>query len=83
MCRYLGRLPIAQERLTELQGGRLRYEMKKPWRDGTHALVFEPRRPGRGVSPTNEHRTPLRDGAAAGFSHGALPRRTLFTREAP
>lgn len=42
VCRYLGRPPIAQERLSELPGGRLRYEMKKVWRDGTHALVFEP-----------------------------------------
>lgn len=42
VCRYLGRPPIAQERLTELPDGRLRYEMKKVWRDGTHALVFEP-----------------------------------------
>ena len=83
VCRYLGRPPIAQERLTELQDGRLRYEMKKPWRDGTHALVFESRRPGRGVSPTNEHCPALRDGAAARISHGALPRRTLFTRGAP
>jgi hypothetical protein len=42
ICRYLGRPPIAQERLERLQGGRLRFTMKKPWRDGTTALVFEP-----------------------------------------
>jgi hypothetical protein len=42
LCRYLGRPPIAQDRLTELDDGRLRYTMKKPWSDGTVALVFEP-----------------------------------------
>lgn len=40
--RRLGRPPIAQDRLTELDDGRLRYTMKKPWSDGTVALVFEP-----------------------------------------
>ena len=42
ICRYLGRPPIAQERLERLSDGRLRFTMKKPWRDGTTALVFEP-----------------------------------------
>jgi hypothetical protein len=42
VCRYLGRPPIAQERLTELPNGRLRYQMKKAWRDGTVALDFDP-----------------------------------------
>lgn len=42
LCRYLARPPIAQDRLTELTDGRLQYVMKKAWRDGTHALVFEP-----------------------------------------
>ncbi|MBI4705097.1 MAG: transposase, partial [Deltaproteobacteria bacterium] len=37
-----GRPPIAQERLDRLADGRLRFTMKKPWRDGTSALVFEP-----------------------------------------
>ena len=42
LCRYLARPPIAQDRLTELPDGRLRYVMKRAWKDGTHALVFEP-----------------------------------------
>ena len=42
LCRYLARPPIAQERLTALADGRLRYEMKRPWRDGTYAVVLEP-----------------------------------------
>lgn len=42
ICRYLGRPPIATDRLEWLADGRLRYTMKKAWSDGTHALVFEP-----------------------------------------
>ena len=42
LCRYLCRPPIAQQRLELLSDGRVRYTMKKPWRDGTLALVFEP-----------------------------------------
>jgi hypothetical protein len=42
VCRYLGRPPIATDRLEWLDDGRLRYTMKKAWSDGTHALVFEP-----------------------------------------
>lgn len=42
ICRYLGRPPIATDRLQWLEDGRLRYTMKKAWNDGTHALVFEP-----------------------------------------
>lgn len=42
MCRYLARPPIAQERLTRRSDGSLRYEMKKAWRDGTHAIVLQP-----------------------------------------
>lgn len=42
LCRYLGRPPIAQERLSLRADGRVQYLMKKPWRDGTRALVFEP-----------------------------------------
>lgn len=42
LCRYLARPPLAQERLTALADGRLRYEMKRPWRDGTYAVVLEP-----------------------------------------
>jgi hypothetical protein len=42
LCRYLGRPPIAQERLECLPDGRIRYTMKKAWRDGTKAIVFQP-----------------------------------------
>jgi hypothetical protein len=42
MARYLGRPPIANDRLTRLDDGRLQLELKRPWRDGTTAFVFTP-----------------------------------------
>lgn len=42
LVRYLARPPIAQDRLELRSDGRVRYTMKKAWRDGTHALLFEP-----------------------------------------
>ena len=42
LCRYLARPPIAQERLEVVPDGRPLYSMKKSWKDGTHALVFDP-----------------------------------------
>ncbi len=42
LCRYLMRLPLAQERLHELADGRLQLLLKQPWRDGTTSVVFEP-----------------------------------------
>jgi hypothetical protein len=42
LCRYLCRPPIAQQRLELCADGLVRYTMKKPWRDGTLCLVFDP-----------------------------------------
>ena len=42
MCRYLARPPIAMERLTEVDDGELRYELKKAWRDGTRFVRLDP-----------------------------------------
>jgi hypothetical protein len=42
LCRYLGRPPIAEERLTRLDDGRLRYELKRAWKDGTHSVLLSP-----------------------------------------
>ncbi len=42
LCRYMCRPPIAQNRLEDIPGGKLSYQLKKPWRDGTVALVLEP-----------------------------------------
>jgi hypothetical protein len=41
LARYLCRPPIAQERLEETAVGKLRYTLKRPWRDGTIAIVLE------------------------------------------
>ena len=40
--RYVGRPPLAQHRLEELPDGRVRYRMKRPWKDGTTSIVFDP-----------------------------------------
>jgi hypothetical protein len=42
MARYLARPPIANDRLSRLDDGRLQLELKRPWRDGTTAFVFTP-----------------------------------------
>lgn len=42
LCRYLTRSPIANSRLSEMGDGKLCYELKRPWSDGTHHVVFEP-----------------------------------------
>ena len=42
LCRYAGRPPVATERLSLLPDGRLRYRLKRRWRDGTTHMIFEP-----------------------------------------
>jgi len=42
LCRYAGRPPVATQRLSELQDGRLLYELRHRWRDGTTHVAFEP-----------------------------------------
>ncbi len=42
LCRYVGRPPVATERLSELPDGRLLYELRHRWRDGTTHVAFEP-----------------------------------------
>jgi Putative transposase/Transposase zinc-binding domain len=42
LCRYGSRPAVATERLTKLSDGRLLYRLKRPWRDGTSAVIFEP-----------------------------------------
>ena len=39
--RYAARPAVATGRLSELSDGRLHYRLKRPWRDGTIAVVFE------------------------------------------
>jgi len=42
LCRYITRPPVAQNRLERRSDGKLELTFKKPWRDGTRALVLEP-----------------------------------------
>ena len=42
LCRYIARPPIAQQRLYVLQDGRVRYDMKRVWKNGTKAIVLSP-----------------------------------------
>ena len=42
LCRYITRPPVAQDRLERRSDGKLELSFKKPWRDGTRALVLEP-----------------------------------------
>lgn len=42
LCRYVARPPVATERLSRREGGRLPYRLKHHWHDGTTHFVFEP-----------------------------------------
>jgi hypothetical protein len=41
LCRYMGRPPLAADRLEQLADGRILFRFRHRWRDGTSALVFE------------------------------------------
>jgi hypothetical protein len=42
LCRYILRPPLARDRLSEAPEGRLFYELKRAWSDGTTHLCFTP-----------------------------------------
>ena len=42
LCRYVLRPPIAQKALSIAPDGRVRLALRRPWRDGTRALLFDP-----------------------------------------
>jgi hypothetical protein len=42
VCRYILRPPLAVERLTESTGGQLLYQFRRPWSDGSTALLLDP-----------------------------------------
>jgi hypothetical protein len=42
LCRYVARPALASQRLSRLPDGKLLYELKHPWRDGTTGFVFTP-----------------------------------------
>ncbi len=43
LCRYVARAPLALGRLEEMTDGRLAYQLKTPWRDGTTHVEMERR----------------------------------------
>jgi hypothetical protein len=42
LCRYAGRPAVAESRLSLLPAGRVCYELKRAWKDGTTHVVLEP-----------------------------------------
>ena len=42
LCRYIARPAIATERLSLARDGKVVYELRRPWRNGTTHFVFEP-----------------------------------------
>ena len=42
LCRYISRPAISEQRLSMTQYGKVRYELKTPYRDGTTHVLFDP-----------------------------------------
>ena len=42
LCRYITRPAISENRLSLTNQGKVRYELKTPYRDGTTYVIFEP-----------------------------------------
>jgi hypothetical protein len=42
LCRYIARPAASEKRLSLLSNGKVRYELKTPYRDGTTHVIFEP-----------------------------------------
>jgi putative transposase len=42
LCKYVMRPPLAAGRLAQLPDGRLSYQLKTPWKNGTTHVIFEP-----------------------------------------
>jgi hypothetical protein len=51
LLRYASRGPISNERLSLLPDGRLRYKLKRCWKDGTKAVIYEPMELGDQIKP--------------------------------
>jgi hypothetical protein len=41
LCRYITRPPVSTKRLSMTRNGRVRYELKTHWRNGTTHVMFE------------------------------------------
>ena len=42
LCRYVARPALCQARFSVRGDGKVLWELRKPWRDGTRAFVFDP-----------------------------------------
>lgn len=42
LCRYIARPAVSERRLSLTPSGRVRYQLKTPYRDGTTHVIFEP-----------------------------------------
>ena len=42
LCRYITRSAVSEKRLSLTNQGKVRYELKTPYRDGTTHVIFEP-----------------------------------------
>ncbi len=42
ICRYIGRPPVSEQRLSLTRNGMVQYELKAPYHDGTSHVIFEP-----------------------------------------
>jgi len=42
LCRYITRPAVSTKRLSMTRNGRVRYELKTPWRNGSTQVIFEP-----------------------------------------
>ncbi len=42
LCRYIARPAVSTKRLSLTRHGKVRYELKTPYRDGTTHIIFEP-----------------------------------------
>ena len=42
LCRYILRPPVAQDAVELTPDGKVLLRLRRPWRDGTRALCFEP-----------------------------------------
>jgi len=42
LCRYVTRPPLAQDRLSVTEDGKIVYRFRRPWRNGTSAVVLDP-----------------------------------------
>lgn len=42
LCRYVSRPAVSEKRITLTPNGKVRYQLKTPYRDGTTHVIFEP-----------------------------------------